>query len=178
MIFLYKILTDLNPYYYSILIMVFFLSSFIGYHIYRKIHLANQSYTVTKEKIREDNNLITNHMKNRQAEVAAMGKKIDSLLKLKNIADKLSLALSDQEIMEIVAKETFEIFGEDSVEAILLRDFRDNVLNTTPIGQDITKLYYDWSPAIVRGMEDDETFKEEVKEMVDTILPLIDEALE
>ena len=114
MIFMYRILTDLNPYYYSILIMVLFLSSFIGYHIYRKIHLASQSYTVTKEKIREDNNLITNHMKNRQAEVLAMGKKIDSLLKLKNIADKLSLVLAEDEIMKIVAKETFEIFGGDS----------------------------------------------------------------
>jgi len=34
-------------------------------------------------------------------------------------------------------------------------------------------LYYEWSPAIVEAMEDDEGFKEEVKEMIDGILPLI-----
>lgn len=114
MIFLYKVLTDMNPYYYSVLIMVFFLSIFIGYYIYRKIHISTQGYTVTKEKIREDTNLITNHLKNRQAEVSAMGKKIDSLLKLKNIADKLSLVLMEDEILKIVSEETFDIFGEDS----------------------------------------------------------------
>ena len=34
-------------------------------------------------------------------------------------------------------------------------------------------LYYEWSPAIVEAMEEDEGFKEEVKEMIDGILPLI-----
>ncbi|MFH1305592.1 MAG: hypothetical protein ABIH74_04260, partial [Candidatus Omnitrophota bacterium] len=94
MSFLYRPLTDLNPYYYNVLILTFFVGSFIGYWIYRKISLSNQEYTVTMEKIREDVNLVNNHMKNRAAEVSAMEKKIEDLLKLKNIADNLSLSLS------------------------------------------------------------------------------------
>ena len=35
------------------------------------------------------------------------------------------------------------------------------------------KVYYRWSPVIVSAMEEDETFKEEVKEMVDGVLGLI-----
>jgi len=68
-----------------------------------------------------------------------------------------------------------EIYGEHSKETELLRYFRDNLLNTTPEGQEIIKLYYQWSPAIVKVMEEDEEFKEEVKEMVDGVLVLIGE---
>jgi rhodanese-related sulfurtransferase len=67
-----------------------------------------------------------------------------------------------------------EVYGNDSVEAELLRDFRDNVLSPTPIGKEIAKLYYEWSPLLVKAMADDEEFKEEVKEMIDAILPLIE----
>ena len=70
------------------------------------------------------------------------------------------------------------IFGEDSEEVEILRYVRDNVLSQTPVGQEIIRLYYEWSPAIVKAMEDDEAFKEEVKEMIDKILPLIGEGVE
>ncbi len=46
------------------------------------------------------------------------------------------------------------------------------------IGQEIIKLYYQWSPAVVRAMEEDEEFKEEVREMIDSVLPLIGEEAE
>ena len=71
-----------------------------------------------------------------------------------------------------------EIFGEDSVEAILLRDFRDNVLRSTPTGQEIAKLYYEWSTVIKAAMKEDEEFKAEVKAMVSEILPMISRELE
>lgn len=129
MIFLYKSLVDLNPYYYSILLMVFFLSSFIGYYFYRKTNVSNQEYTVKMEKIQEDTNLVLNHMKNRVAEVSAMGKKIDDLLKLKNVADKLSLSLSDGEIVKIVAEETFDIFREDNRVLFFMFDETHRQLN-------------------------------------------------
>ena len=62
------------------------------------------------------------------------------------------------------------IYGEQSEETELLRYFRDNILNQTPEGQELIKLYYQWSPAIVKAMEGDEEFKEEIKEMIDEIL--------
>lgn len=67
-----------------------------------------------------------------------------------------------------------EVYGDNSAEAKLLRDFRDNLLSSTPVGQEITKLYYEWSPLLVKAMADDEEFKEEVKEMIDAIVPLIE----
>ena len=64
-----------------------------------------------------------------------------------------------------------------SKETELLRHFRDNVLSQTPEGQEAIKLYYEWSPVIVNAMEEDEEFKENIKEMVDGVLPLIREAV-
>lgn len=66
-----------------------------------------------------------------------------------------------------------ELYGDNSAEATLLRKFRDNVLSQTLLGQEITELYYELNPAIIKTMEDDEEFKGEVKEMIDEILPLI-----
>lgn len=65
------------------------------------------------------------------------------------------------------------IYGKDSEEVELLRNFRDNILNKTPEGHEIIKLYYQWSPAIVKVMGEDEEFKEEVKELIDGVLVLI-----
>ena len=66
-----------------------------------------------------------------------------------------------------------KLYGENSEEVEILRYFRDNVLARTSEGQEIIRLYYQWSPAIVKAMQGDEEFKEEVKEMIEGILLLI-----
>jgi hypothetical protein len=68
-----------------------------------------------------------------------------------------------------------KIYNADSYQLLILRILRDNVLSKTPEGREIIKLYYLWSLVIVKAMEVDEEFKEEVKEMIETILPLINE---
>ncbi len=40
------------------------------------------------------------------------------------------------------------------------------------------KLYYLWSPVIVRAMEQDGEFKEEVKQMIDGVLLMIEGEME
>jgi len=71
-----------------------------------------------------------------------------------------------------------EIHGEYSEATELLRYFRNNVLGQTPEGQEIIRLYYQWSPAIVKAMKKDDGFKEEVKEIIDGILLLITEEVQ
>jgi len=65
------------------------------------------------------------------------------------------------------------IYGEHAEKTELLRNFRDNVLSQTPEGQEIIRLYYQWSPAIVKAMEGDKIFKGEIKEIIDGFLALI-----
>jgi hypothetical protein len=65
------------------------------------------------------------------------------------------------------------LYGEFSEETALLKSFRDKVLRNSPEGEEIIRLYYQWSPIIVRAMEDDEEFKEDVKELIEGILPMI-----
>ena len=67
------------------------------------------------------------------------------------------------------------LYGEYSEEVELLRDYRDEVLSQTPVGQEIIKLYYQLSPVIVKAMGEDEEFKEDIKELIDGVLGLITE---
>ena len=71
-----------------------------------------------------------------------------------------------------------ELYGEHSIKTELLRYYRDNVLSTTPEGQEIIRLYYEWSPVILQAMERDKTFKEELKALIDGFMPLIREGAE
>jgi hypothetical protein len=72
-----------------------------------------------------------------------------------------------------------EMAYKDNKESLtLLREFRDNIMSQSPIGQELIRLYYQLSPVIVRAMEEDEEFKEKVREMIDEILPLIEGEVE
>ena len=66
------------------------------------------------------------------------------------------------------------IYGTDSAATELLRFLRDNVLSKSQEGQELIKLYYQWSPIIVKAMEADEEFKQEVKEIVNEVIALIE----
>ena len=68
-----------------------------------------------------------------------------------------------------------EIYGEGSEEVEILRSLRDNALSTTPEGQELIRLYYQWSPAIVEIMEENEGFKEDVEEIINGVLELTTE---
>lgn len=65
------------------------------------------------------------------------------------------------------------IYGEHSEETVMLRHFRDKVLIETPEGREIIKLYYQWNPLIVKVMEENEAFNEEVRGMVEGFLELM-----
>ena len=71
-----------------------------------------------------------------------------------------------------------EIYGTFSEETEALRYLRDTVLSKNQAGQEIIRLYYKWSPVVVTVMEQDDEFKEEVKELIDELLPLIYRELE
>jgi len=70
------------------------------------------------------------------------------------------------------------LYGENSAETEFLRYISDNVLSTTPEGQEIIRLYYEWSPIIVNAMEEDAAFKAQVKEMIDEVVDLIGRELQ
>jgi hypothetical protein len=69
------------------------------------------------------------------------------------------------------------IYGGCSEEIERIRDFR-TVLNMSPEGRAIIKIYYQWSAVIVMMIQDDEEFKEELKELIDEFLLLIGEGVE
>ena len=66
-----------------------------------------------------------------------------------------------------------EIYGKYSEQTERMRYFRDEVLNQTPEGQEVIRLYYEWSPVVVKAMGEDEKFRNDMKEMIDAVLPLI-----
>ena len=62
------------------------------------------------------------------------------------------------------------IYGEGSKEVRVLRGVRDNILSNSPEGRELIRLYYQWSPVIVKAMKEDEGFKKKVKDMMDGVL--------
>jgi len=52
------------------------------------------------------------------------------------------------------------------------------VLNETPEGREMIRLYYEWSTALVKAMEGNEEFKEDVKELIGGLLQLVTEEVE
>ncbi len=78
----------------------------------------------------------------------------------------------------ITACPAHNVYGVHSGESELLRYFRDEILNQTPEGQELIRLYYQWSPAIVKAMDEDEGFKQEIKGIIDNILPMIEKEVE
>jgi rhodanese-related sulfurtransferase len=70
------------------------------------------------------------------------------------------------------------LYGENSEETMLLREFRDTVLNKTSEGQRIISLYYALSPMLVKRMEEDKKLKNRIKTVIDDLLPGIKEKLQ
>ena len=65
------------------------------------------------------------------------------------------------------------VYGEDSKEVLLWRNFRDTVLKTTPEGRELIRIYYLWSPFLVKALREDESLKETVKAVADRATKLI-----
>ena len=65
------------------------------------------------------------------------------------------------------------LYGSYSYEVTLLKKFRDDVLSTTPEGRQLITLYYQLSPLVVKTMAEDKNFEDEIKEMIDDLLPMI-----
>jgi hypothetical protein len=71
-----------------------------------------------------------------------------------------------------------EIYGEDSREVALLRNVRDSILNKTPEGKALVELYYQWSPVMVKALQADGVVKEDLRKMIDSILPFLSTAVQ
>jgi len=88
----------------------------------------------------------------------------------------LSIELIEYTVHRRVCPATLALKGDSREhDLIILREFRDEVLSKTPAGQEIIELYYEWSPFILKAMEEDEQFTQEVKQLLDSFLIIIGE---
>jgi hypothetical protein len=71
-----------------------------------------------------------------------------------------------------------EIFGLHSAETTFLRNVRDGILSKTLEGRELIKLYYRWSPTIVKVMREDKGFQREIKEILETFLSSMKEDID
>ena len=70
------------------------------------------------------------------------------------------------------------IYGRDSEETELLREYRDNVLNKIPEGQELIKTYYKLSPTVKILLERNPLLKNRAKAFIDSMLPGIRKKVE
>jgi rhodanese-related sulfurtransferase len=69
------------------------------------------------------------------------------------------------------------VYGENSEEVLLLRDFRDSVLHKTAEGQKVIALYYALSPMLVSMLAEDAELKNRLRAGIDNILPELKEKI-
>ena len=70
------------------------------------------------------------------------------------------------------------IYGENSEQTALLREYRDNVLSKTTEGQQLIKTYYKFSPTVTKLLEQRPLLKNKTKAFIDNMLPAIREKVE
>jgi hypothetical protein len=70
------------------------------------------------------------------------------------------------------------IYGENSEQTELLREYRDNVLSKTPEGQETIKTYYKFSPTVTNLLENSPQLKSKAKVIIDSMLPGIRKKVE
>ena len=66
-----------------------------------------------------------------------------------------------------------ELYGSFSDETESLRYFRDAVLSKTKPGQEIIRLYYAWSPVVIKSMHQDEELKESLNIVINELVTLV-----
>jgi ABC-type amino acid transport substrate-binding protein len=94
------------------------------------------------------------------------------------VAGKASDAASTTTTSEPASCPSEEVYGVNAEETALIRKLRDDVLSKTGEGQAFIKLYYQLSPALLQAMTENRAFKQEVKEIIDLIVPVIREGIE
>ncbi len=72
---------------------------------------------------------------------------------------------------------TVAVYGENSYEVLVLRTFRDDVLSKSAAGRTAIKMYYKMAPMTVIAIEKNKTFKNSVKKVLDTLIPVIEAQL-
>jgi hypothetical protein len=65
------------------------------------------------------------------------------------------------------------IYGSNSEEIELLRDYRDKVLSKSETGRQIIKTYYELSPAVLEVLQKNNTARENARKVLDSLLPAI-----
>jgi hypothetical protein len=63
------------------------------------------------------------------------------------------------------------IYGENSEQTELLRQYRDRILSKTSEGQEIIKIYYKLSPDVNKLLQQRPLFKKRAKAFIDSMLP-------
>jgi hypothetical protein len=68
-----------------------------------------------------------------------------------------------------------QLYGKHAEETELLRYMRDNILTKTDEGQELIRIYYQWSTLLAKNLPDDRIFREDLKRFIDEIIFLIKE---
>jgi len=70
------------------------------------------------------------------------------------------------------------IYGEDAEATALLRRVRDELLSRTPEGQELITLYYQWNALLAHLAGDNGAVRDDIKGLIDELLPVFEEMLE
>ena len=146
----------------------------VGYKVYYGTAARNytQSINITSPDITTCTiNNLTGGRKYYFAATAYNNKLIES-----DYSAEIFTVINPVTIPPLCAAET--IYGENSEQTELLREYRDNVLSKTSEGQKIIKTYYKYSPTVTKLLEQHPELKNRAKAYIDSMLPGIRKKVE
>lgn len=70
-----------------------------------------------------------------------------------------------------------KILQDDEKSLDILREYRDKILSKTEKGEMLVELYYEYSPILIKLIEDKPELKAQLKQKIKTLIPVIKKAL-
>lgn len=107
---------------FNILTLVFAVSSCIGYLFLRDKARLDQTYLLQSERIEEEINLLTNSLREHNANIEALEEKLVRYSLLKGVSESLSAVLALDDVLNLIIVESGKIIGKPGRALLFLVD--------------------------------------------------------
>lgn len=107
---------------YHILILPFFVTSYIGYRLLLLREGSGQSYRMRLEDADEEINVLTNNLNERNEDIRSMDDRLVRYSLLKGVSESLSTVLSREEVDRLIVEEASATIGKEGRTILYLVD--------------------------------------------------------
>ena len=118
-------------YHYSFLTLPFIVTNIIGYIYSRRRDKLEQIYNLKSEKLEEEINIFSNNIKEKKSAILSLDEKLERYSILKDVVEELSVALSADDINNLIIEKAYETIKKGGRVLLFLVDTEKQELMLT-----------------------------------------------